>query len=142
MRKMLAVAAALMISAAAIVPAQAATAGQRCTTKLAIAKSGTAKLYCGKNTNAKTAKQRPLVWKRNAMCYDGMVVVRENAASVTETQKQLDELNAQIAALPAGPSTEVMRTSLVELSNQLTMGLKDLQVGQKQLRTQLVSYCK
>ena len=141
MRKILALVAALVMSAAAIAPAQAATAGQKCTPKLAIAKSGTAKLYCGKNTNKKTAKTSPLVWKRNAMCYDGIVVMTENAKSVADTQTQLDQLNAQIAALPAGASTDVMRTSLTDLASQLKQGLADLQSGQKQLRTQILGYC-
>ena len=141
MRKILAVVAALVLSAAAIAPAQAVTAGQKCSPKLAIAKSGSTKLYCGKNTNKKTAKKLPLVWKKNAMCYDGVVVMQENAKSVADTQTQLDQLNAQIAALPAGASTDVMRASLVDLSTQLKQGLADLQSGQKQLRTQILGYC-
>ena len=142
MRKIIAVAAALVLSAAAVAPAQAVTAGQKCSTKLAIAKSGTSKLYCGKNTNARTAKKMPLVWKRNAMCYDGVIVMRENQASVDDTQKQLDALNAQVAALPSGASTDLMRQSLTDLSAQLADGMKDLKAGQAQLRTQLLGYCK
>lgn len=141
MRKIMAVVAALMLSAAAIAPAQAATVGQKCTTKLAIAKSGTTKLYCGKNTNKTTLKTRPLVWKKNAMCYDGVMVMRENQKSVDETQKQLDQLNAQVAALPAGASTDVMRSSLTDLAKELQSGLTDLKSGQQQLLTQIKGYC-
>ena len=141
MRKILAVAAALVMSAAAIAPAQAVTAGQKCATKLAIAKSGTTKLYCGKNTVKATAKTKPLIWKKNAMCYDGVVVMQENAKSVADTQTQLDQLNAQVAALPTGASTDVMRTSLTSLATELAQGLTDLKAGQAQLKKQLLGYC-
>ena len=142
MRKFLAAAAAVLLSMAFAAPAEAATAGQRCTTKLAIEMSGSAKLYCGANTSKATMKARPLVWKKNAMCYDGVIVIRENQKTVTDTEKQLADLNAQLAALPSGASTDMLRTSLISLSEQLAEGVKDLKAGQTELRNQLRSYCK
>lgn len=109
MRKMLAVAAALMISAAAIVPAQAATAGQRCTTKLAIAKSGTAKLYCGKNPKKQAAKKVPLVWKRSADCYDLVTSYNKVKRDYDSAIKQINDIKTQIAAV-SGDTTGLQVT--------------------------------
>lgn len=104
MRKILAVVAALMLSAAAIAPAQAATVGQKCTTKLAIAKSGTTKLYCGKNTNKKTVKARPLVWIKSVDCFDLITAYAKVRRDYDSAIKQINDIKTQVAAVQGDTS--------------------------------------
>ena len=99
MRKIAVLVAALMLSSATVVPAQAATAGQRCTTLLAVAKSGSAKLYCGKNLNKRTAKARPLVWKKNVDCYDLLGDYAKVKRDYDSAVKQIADIKAQIASI-------------------------------------------
>ena len=104
MRKFVAAAAAVVLTMAVAAPAEAATAGQRCTTPLAIVKSGTAKLYCGKNTNKASAKLRPTVWKRSPDCYDLIVAYSKVKRDYDSAMKQIADIKAQIASVQGDTS--------------------------------------
>ena len=109
MRKLLAVAVALVMSAAFTVPAEAASAGQRCSTRLAITMSGNTKLYCGKNPKKSTAKARPLVWKRSVDCYDLIVAYGKVKRDYDSAIKQINDIKTQIAAVQ-GDTTSLQIT--------------------------------
>ena len=104
MRKILAVVAALVLSAAAIAPAQAVTAGQKCSPKLAIAKSGSTKLYCGKNLNKKTAKKLPLVWIKSVDCYDLISAYGKVKRDYDSAISQIEAIKQQISAVSGDTS--------------------------------------
>ena len=99
MRKLLSVMAVAVLMVSGTVPAEAAGVGQRCTTKLAISKVGSTKLYCGKNPSKATAKKRPLVWKRSVDCYDLIVAYSKVKSDYDSAIKQINDIKAQIAAV-------------------------------------------
>jgi len=104
MRKFLAIAVALMLSIGLAAPAEAASAGQRCTRSMAIIKVGSTKLYCGKNTSKATQKARPLVWKRSVDCYDLIVAYSKVRRDYDSAIKQISDIKAQIAAVQGDTS--------------------------------------
>lgn len=104
MRKFIAVAAALMLSASIATPAEAVAAGQKCSTRLAVVKSGSTKLYCGKNTNKRTAKKSPLVWKRSVDCFDLIAAYNNVRRDYDSAIKQIEDIKTQIAAVSGDTS--------------------------------------
>lgn len=104
MCKFAAVAAALVLAATTVVPAQAATVGKKCTAKLTVAKSGSTKLYCGKNPSKSAAKKTPLVWKRSADCFDLITAFKKVKSDYDSAMKQINDLKAQIAAVQGDTS--------------------------------------
>lgn len=102
MRKIVAVATALLLSVTALGPAQAATVkvGGACPTLLAVAKAGTSKVYCGKNKNKRTRAKVPRVWIRSVDCYDLISAYNKVKVDYDSAVKQIEDIKAQIAAVP------------------------------------------
>ena len=109
MRKFVAVVAAVMLSASIATPAEAVAAGQKCGTRLAVVKVGTAKLYCGKNTNKRTAARSPLVWKRSVDCFDLISAYNNVQRDYDSAIKQIEEIKKQISAV-SGDTTGLQAT--------------------------------
>ena len=107
MRKIVAVAAALMLSGAALVPAQAAAVkiGGACSPVMSVAKAGTAKVYCGKNPNKKTRAKLPRVWIKSVDCYDLISAYNKVKIDYDSAIKQIADIKAQIAAVPGDTSS-------------------------------------
>lgn len=102
--KILAVATAAVLMFSVAPAAQAATTvGGKCTTKWAVAKAGTAKVYCGKNMNTKTKKKYALAWVKSASCYVNIPAFQKSAADVA-TQvatltTQINDVKTKLAAI-------------------------------------------
>lgn len=113
MRKIAALAAAtVLVLGVAAAPAQAATAkaGTKCATKLAVAKVGTTKLYCGKNTSAKTKAKFKLAWIDGMVgraCYDAILANNDSQSKYQLAQQQLADIKAQMAKLDAASQAQV-----------------------------------
>jgi hypothetical protein len=108
MRKVLTLAvAALLATGVAAAPASAATpkAGAKCTERLATAKAGTARLYCGKNTNVKTKKKYKLAWIKFTACYNGIIEYKKTDAQYKDAVLQLANIKVQLAALDTATRT-------------------------------------
>ena len=131
MRKLIAVAAAavLILSAA---PAQAATAkvGTKCGKPLAIAKTGSVKMYCGANTNLKTRKKFKLAWNKSTVlykdstgsvgCYELIVQNNQTQAKAAAAVKQMNDIKAQMATLDTA-SAQTLQGSVAILEPQIQM---------------------
>ena len=131
MRKLIAVAAAavLIFSAA---PAQAVTAkvGAKCAKPLAIAKTGSVKMYCGANTNLKTRKKYKYAWKKSTVlyrdngkavgCYDLIVQNNGTQAKAAAAVKQMNDIKAQMATLDTA-SAQTLQGSVAVLEPQIQM---------------------
>ncbi len=102
MRKLMALAiTAVMMTGLAAAPAQAVTskAGTKCTVRIALAKQGGTKFYCGLNRNAKTKKHHKLAWIRSAVCYNGIVEFRKTDAQYKGAKAQIATIKAQLATM-------------------------------------------
>ena len=116
MRKKLALTvAAVLVMGAAALPAQGASTAikvnSKCTTKLALTKVNGAKLYCGKNTVAKTVKKYKLAWIKSVECYDGIVAYRDTEAQYQQSLKDFEAIKAKMV--------EVSKIDDPNLANQL-----------------------
>lgn len=113
------------------VPAQAATTvGGKCTTRLAVAKAGAVKVYCGKNTNAKTKASYKLAWVKSTTlykdagkpvgCYELIVQNQETQAKAADAQKQMADIKDQLKALDTATAATV-GASVASLQGQVDM---------------------
>ena len=117
MRKVLTLAvAALLATGVVAAPASAATpaAGAKCTVRLATAKAGTARLYCGKNTNAKTKYKYKMAWIRFSACYNGILEYKKTDAQYQSAVAQMADIKKQYAALDTATQT-VMAPQVAQL---------------------------
>jgi len=117
MRKVMALAAATMLATAiTAAPAGAATpkTGAKCTVRLATAKAGTARLYCGKNVNARTKYKYKLAWINFSACYNGIIEYKKTDAQYKDAVKQMDNIKVQFAALDT-PTRTVMAPQVQQL---------------------------
>ena len=131
MRKFVAVAAAavLLFSAA---PAQAVSVkvGAKCTSRLAVAKAGSVKVYCGVNTNAKTKRSYKLAWVKSTTlykdggkavgCYELIVQNKGTQAKAAAAVKQLADIKAQIATMDTA-SAQALSPQIAYLEPQIQM---------------------
>ena len=131
MRKFVALAAAavLMFSAA---PAEALTAkvGTKCTTRLAVAKTGSLKMYCGVNTNAKTKRKYKLAWVKSTMlykdsgkvvgCYELILQNKGTQAQAASAVQQMNDIKAKMATLDTA-SAQTMAPQIAILEPQIQM---------------------
>ena len=106
MRKVVAVIAALMLSAATIGPAHSATVkvGGACTTLLATAKAGSTKVYCGKNTNRATRAKIKRVWIKSVDCYDLIAAYNQVRRDYDSAIKQINDIKTQISGVSGDTS--------------------------------------
>lgn len=124
MRKFAALAVAtLLVVGVAAAPAQAVTAkaGAKCATKLAVAKVGTSKLYCGVNTNSKTKKKYKLAWVDGIVgkaCYDAILANNDSQAKYKLALQQLADIKAQMAKLDPTAQAQVA-TQIMGLENSV-----------------------
>lgn len=93
--------AVLLATGITAAPASAATpaVGAKCAVKLAVVKAGTAKLYCGKNTNARTKAKYKLAWKKSSDCYDLIVAFNDANPLYEKGLKQSADAKAYIASM-------------------------------------------
>ena len=131
MRKLVAVAAVavLMFSAA---PAEALTAkvGAKCTTRLAVAKAGSVKVYCGANTNTRTKRQYKLAWVKSTTlykdsgkavgCYELILQNRSTQEKAATAVTQLNDIKAKMATLDTA-SAQVLAPQIQILEPQIQM---------------------
>lgn len=139
MRKVLTLAVtALLATGIAAAPASAATpvTGAKCIERLATAKAGTARLYCGKNLNAKTKKKYKLAWINFSACYNGIIEFKKTDAQYQDALKQLDNIKAQFAALDTATQT-VMAPQV----QQLDLAVRQLAPVAATLSTSIRQMC-
>lgn len=132
MRKMLGLAIAATMVLAVATPAQAVTAkvGAKCTARLAVAKAGTTKVYCGANTNAKTKAKYKLAWIKSVTlykedgksigCYDLILQNADTQAKAAAAQQQMADIKAQVAKLDT-ESAKTVNASVAMLQGQIDM---------------------
>lgn len=122
MRKVITLAvAALLATGVVAAPASAATAvaGGKCTERLATAKAGTARLYCGKNFNVRTKTKYPLAWIKLTACYNGIVEYKKTDAQYKAAVVQMADIKAQYEALDTATKT-VMGPQVLQLESAVT----------------------
>ena len=109
MRKVLTLAiAAILATGAVAAPASAAAApktGGKCTERIATAKVGKARLYCGKNLNTRTKKQYKLAWINFSACYNGIIEYKKTDAQYQDAILQMNNIKVQFAALDTATRT-------------------------------------
>lgn len=139
MRKVMAFAVAAMLATAiTAAPASAATpkTGAKCTERLATAKAGTARLYCGKNLNARTKYKYKLAWINFSACYNGIIEYKKTDAQYQDAVKQMDNIKVQFAALDTATKT-VMAPQV----QQLEMAVAQLAPVAKTLSQSIRQMC-
>ena len=103
MRKLVAItAAALLLGGfATVAPASAATpkAGTKCTTLLNRATVGSSTLVCAHNTNNKTRKKMPKIWKKASVdCLDDLKSMTDLMVGYNAAKEQVDAMQAAAKA--------------------------------------------
>ena len=99
--------AALLATGIATAPATAATptSGAKCTERLATAKNGKQRLYCGANFNKRTKAKYKLAWINFTACYNGIVEYKKTDAKYQDALVQMADIKKQFAALDTATQT-------------------------------------
>ena len=120
MRKALTLAAAVMMTTGlSVAPAQAATVGAKCTTKLAIATTSAGKAYCGRNRNAKTAKRYKYAWVKSVLCYGAIDSYNKSNTQYLAAKAQMADIKAKFNALDPATQSQVA-TQITSLEVTMT----------------------